>query len=39
MTEDRQIRVGILMGSDSDWPKIQPAAQRWKNSACPTRCG
>ena len=27
MTEKRQPAVGILMGSDSDWPKIQKAAE------------
>ncbi|NLF71442.1 MAG: 5-(carboxyamino)imidazole ribonucleotide mutase [Candidatus Anammoximicrobium sp.] len=27
MTEQRKPAVGILMGSDSDWPKIQKAAE------------
>ena len=26
MTEESNPRVGILMGSDSDWPKIRQAA-------------
>ena len=26
MTDSKQVRVGILMGSDSDWPKIKAVA-------------
>ena len=29
--------VGIVMGSDSDWPKIKAAASASTSSACRTR--
>ena len=29
--------VGIVMGSDSDWPVMRAAAEAWTSSTSPTR--
>ena len=31
-------KVGIVMGSDSDWPKINKPPRRWMSSASLTKC-
>ena len=39
MAETVSPLVGIVMGSDSDWPKIQAAADAWTSSAFPMKSG
>jgi hypothetical protein len=36
-TSETKPLVGILMGSDSDWPTMKAAADVWRNSASPAK--